>query len=152
MLITLALFVLLGTPGTGKPAAQRMASAISAVVPPHFPKTRIGWTLTFQFTPATPIPLLVLPTPMVPATWVPCQLLGCGDGGHPPPHSPVLMASPGSVGSGSRPSPSLAMKVSEIMSKPGTRFGEPTTSGWLGRIPVSITATTTEELPLVTSH
>ena len=51
---------------------------MSALVPPHLPSTRTGTVLTNQFVPATPAPLLVLTTPIVPATWLPCQLLLVG--------------------------------------------------------------------------
>ncbi len=150
MLITLAGVALAGTLGTARPAAQRMASLMSLVVPPHLPSTRTAWTLTSQFTPATPVALSVAPTPTVPATWVPCQLFGRAGCGKP--HSLAAIASPGSVGSASRPSPSLAMKVLLIMSKPATRFPEPAMSAWAGRMPVSITATTTERSPMVVSQ
>src|SRR3990172_9097114 len=125
MLITLAGVVLFGTPGTARPAAQRTASLISAVVPPHLPSTRTGCTLTAQLTPATPRLLLVLPTPTVPATWVPCHEGSCaGWGGLPSgTHSLAATPSPGSVGILSRPSPSFAMNVLLIMSKPATKFG-----------------------------
>src|SRR5262245_52346866 len=127
ILMTRAGWGLFGTPGTGRPAAQRIPSLMSAVVPPHLPSTRTACTFTFQFTPATPAPLLVLPTPTVPATCVPCQLLSSA--GLPGSHSFSATASPGSVGSLSRPPPSLAINVSEIISKPGVRFGEPEISG-----------------------
>ena len=42
MLMTLAGVGLFGTPGTGKPAAQRIASLMSTMVPPHLPSTRTG--------------------------------------------------------------------------------------------------------------
>src|SRR5437660_7478921 len=105
ILITLAGVGLGGAPGTGRPAAHRMASLISAMVPPHLPSTRTACTRTFQFTPATPTALLVFPTPTVPATCVPCQLSGCG--GLPGKHSLSATASPGHVASLSRPPPSL---------------------------------------------
>ena len=66
MLITRAGVVLVGTPGTGKPAAHRIASLMSAIEPPHLPSTRTAWTRVCQFTPATPTVLSLLPTPIVP--------------------------------------------------------------------------------------
>jgi hypothetical protein len=150
MLITLAGVAFGVAPGTVMPAAQRIASLMSVIVPPHLPSARTACSLTFQLTPATPTPLLVLPTPTVPDTCVPCQLFGWA--GLPGKHSPAEIASPGSVGSLSRPPPSLAMNGSLIMSKPATRLGLPVMSGWFGRMPVSITATTTELEPLFVSH
>ena len=47
---------------------------MSANSPPQRPSTRTGCTLAPKATPATPVPLLVSAA-MVPATWVPCQLL-----------------------------------------------------------------------------
>jgi hypothetical protein len=104
-----------------------MASLISAMVPPHFPSTRTACKRTSQFTPATPVALFVPDTPTVPATWLPCQL--SPDGGLPGKHSPAALASPVSVGSPSRPSPSLAVNELLIMSNPETRLGEPAMSG-----------------------
>ena len=92
-LMTCAGVGLSGTPGTGRPAAQRMASLMSAMVPPHLPRTRTAWTRELQLTPATPRSLPVRTTPTVPATWVPCQLLGSP--GLPGPHSPAHHPVPG---------------------------------------------------------
>ena len=105
---------LVGTPGTGSPAAHRIASLMSAIEPPHLPSTRTAWTRVCQFTPATPTELLLCPTPIVPATWLPCQLEGSA--GSPAPHSPAATASPGSLGSASRPPPSFAVNALLIMS------------------------------------
>ena len=118
ILMTFAGWGLFGTPGTGRPAAHRMPSLMSAMVPPHLPSTRTACTFTLQFTPATPTALLVPPIPTVPATCVPCQL--AGRAGLPGKHSPAATPSPGSVGSPSRPSPSFALARSVTISKPPT--------------------------------
>src|SRR5687767_11373482 len=73
--ITRAGVVLVGTPGTASPAAQRIASPISDKDPPHLPNARTGRIRTFQPTPAMPLALLVVAA-ATPATWEPCQLLG----------------------------------------------------------------------------
>ncbi|ABA52704.1 ribonuclease E [Burkholderia pseudomallei MSHR1043] len=73
-LITFAGVRFVGAPATGMPAAQRIASAMSLVVPPHLPSTRTGRILPYQLTPAMPMPLFAA-APMMPATCVPCQLL-----------------------------------------------------------------------------
>src|SRR5258705_10244110 len=53
MLSTRATFTPVGTPGTGKPAAQRIPARMSESKPPHLPSTRTGSTRTFAPTPAT---------------------------------------------------------------------------------------------------
>src|SRR5687768_10959123 len=58
-LITFAGLRLLGMPAIGRPAAQRMASLMSVLVPPHLPSTRTGRTLPPKAMPATPRLLLV---------------------------------------------------------------------------------------------
>ena len=73
-LITLAGFGLVGTPLTGRPAAQRMPSTTSDSQAPHLPDTRTGRIFAPQLTPATPRPLLVSAA-IWPAMKVPCQLL-----------------------------------------------------------------------------
>src|SRR6188768_4014143 len=80
MLITLAGLAFAGVPCTGTPAAQRMASTISEVAPPHLPNTRTGNTRALCATPATPLALLVRAA-MIPATCVPCQELGARSNG-----------------------------------------------------------------------
>jgi hypothetical protein len=86
-----------------------IASAMSEVVPPHFPVTRTGTMDAARATPATPLALWVT-APMTLATFVPCQVddMAC----MPSPHSASMRASPGSVGSASRPSPSAALSTS----------------------------------------
>src|ERR1041385_3911036 len=117
---TLAGLALAGTPVTGKPAAQRAPSRISDKDPPHLPSTRTGRILDVQLMPPTPT-LLLVAAPIVPATWVPCQELSLvcppGAGSAQPVKKPfaavpsssvAVIQSPGSEGSGSRPSPSFA--------------------------------------------
>ena len=74
MLKIAAGFGLVGTPVTARPAAQRMASAMSLVEPPHLPSTRTGKILTPDAMPATPMALSDLAA-MVPDTCVPCHEL-----------------------------------------------------------------------------
>ena len=59
-----------GTGGKDTPTAQRIASTMSAVLPPPTPSTLRGRIRAFQSTPATPNPLFVA-APIVPATWLP---------------------------------------------------------------------------------
>src|SRR5437879_9334233 len=131
---TLAGLALAGTPGTDRPAAQRAPSRISETKPPHLPRTRTGRILDVQLIPATPTPLFVT-APMVPATWVPCQLLSLTEQPTKGPPTVVLSAdvtqSPGSEGSASLRSPSFATFTSLTKSKPGTV--RPTRSTWFGR-------------------
>lgn len=89
-----------GTPSTLRPALQRTASIMSASVPPQIPSALACNSRAFQSMPAMPCPLLLLPAATL-ETEVPCQLL-----------EKPLQLSPGSPGSGSRPSPSLALKKS----------------------------------------
>src|SRR4051812_14984993 len=109
MLSTRAGVGLSATPLTCKPAAQRMPARMSLSMPPHLPSTRTGRMNEFQLSPATPAPLLVS-APIIPDTRVPCQLLSP----FVQPDSAEfdlslsLTQSPGSEGSASRPSPSLA--------------------------------------------
>src|SRR4249919_2884533 len=111
-LMTSAGFRFAGAGGTLPPYAQTMASEMSEMNPPHLPSTRSGSTLALNATPATPLALLVTAA-IVPATWVPCQLELVLPG---KPHSESLLQSPGSFGSVSRPSPSLAENVSLMKS------------------------------------
>lgn len=141
-LSTLAGLVLVGTPDTDNPADQLIASAISEVVPPHFPKARTGRIFEFQLMPATPV-LLLLAAPIVPAVCVPCQELSAA---MLLPHSLAITQSPGSLGSLSRPPPSFATLVILMKSYPDTV--RPTNSVWLV-MPVSITATTMLDEPVV---
>src|SRR5512147_1787681 len=103
---------------TDKPAAHRRPSAISEVVPPHFPSTRTGTIFDTQLTPATPTPLLPA-APIVPDTCVPCQELfmtGQNSRGPPGTLSASVTQSPGSCGLGSRPSLSFASTTSDTKS------------------------------------
>ena len=102
-LITSAGLALAGTPLTLPPEAQTIASAISEMEPPPTPSTRTGEMRALNAVPATPLALLVSAA-TVPATWVPCQL------------DWPLVESPGSLGSESRPPPSLATVVSLMKS------------------------------------
>ena len=119
MLTTRAGFGLIGTPDTGKPAAQYMPSTMSATSAPHLPATRTGSTRPFQLMPATPNALSVTAATM-PAMSVPChELLATSQ----LPNSVGLLflsacvtQSPGSLGSASRPLPSLANSTVETKS------------------------------------
>src|SRR5690606_7677723 len=113
MLITLAGVALAGTPDTLPPDAQTIASAMSASVPPHLPRTRTCCTFAPNATPATPL-LLLVTAAMVPATWVPCQLEF--DAGQPAWHSFAAYQSPSSCGFASRPLPSRAVAELEMKS------------------------------------
>ena len=96
-----------------------------------------------------PMPLFVA-APIKPATWVPCQLLELA--GSPALHSFALVQSPGSVGSLSRPVPSLAVVGAPPRSRPMKSYpgcSLPCRSGCSGRTPVSSTATTTDADPVV---
>ena len=102
-----------GTPATGTPAAHSMPSRMSSKVPPHFPSARTGSILAFQSRPAMPTPLSELAA-MRPLTNVPWKKLGSA--GAPSPHSLSPVPSPGSLGSESRPLPSLAITGSLMKS------------------------------------
>ena len=110
-----------GTPGTSRPAAQSIPAWMSESNPPHFPSTRTGNTRTLRPTLAMPMPLFVK-APMRPLVCVPCHELSSAPKEHPskkPPGSLTsasVSQSPGSEGSGSRPSPSLATSTSRTMS------------------------------------
>ena len=93
------------------PDAQRMASAMLVRLPPHLPSTRTGRILASYATPGRP--MLLSPTAAIrPAMAVPCHELEAtvqpAKTGNA--RSPAATQSPGSVGSGSRPSPSLATR------------------------------------------
>src|SRR4249919_1077217 len=75
MLITCAGVGFAGTPSTMPPDAHTTASEMSLNWPPQWPSTRIGNSCASPAIPAMPTPLLVTAA-MVPATCVPCQLLG----------------------------------------------------------------------------
>jgi hypothetical protein len=137
MLTTFAGVGLAREPGTVPPVAQFIPAAMSSSEPPLVPRTRTGRSFAFQSTPATPI-VLLLAAPMVPAVCEPCQL-----------EAPLGRSPPMSSGLSSRPSPSPALVVSEIMSMP--EITRASRSGW-GTMPVSMSATTTAALPWVTSH
>src|SRR6185295_11178504 len=94
-----------GTPGTGSPTAQRIASTMSDVKPPHFPSTRTGRILLTQLIPATPVALL-LAAPMVPATCVPWKVLFVAPqpAKNPAAFSADVTQSPASAAFESRPS------------------------------------------------
>jgi len=100
-----------GTPGTGKPAAHRMPARMSESRPPHLPSTRTGSRRAPQVPPAMPALLLVLAA-IMPATRVPCQELllvsQLANSGRF--LSALVIQSPGSDGSGSRPLLSFATK------------------------------------------
>ncbi len=135
---TLAGFGLVGVPATGTPAAHRIESATSSKVPPQRPSARTGTMRALGATPAIPSALFELAA-MMPATWVPCHELPKSNGFW---HSPVPKSvSPGSDASASRPSSSLAIQVSLIMSKPVTRLAS---KSGCERMPVSMTATAIE--------
>jgi len=72
--MTLAGWVLSGTPVTCRPAAQRIASRMSESTPPHLPSTRSGRIFGPQVIPVMPAVLLDS-APRMPATRVPCQEL-----------------------------------------------------------------------------
>jgi hypothetical protein len=102
---------LAGTPATEPPAAQTMPSAMSDAAPPHLPSTRTGRILALGATPVTPSALLPAAA-MVPATWVPCQLLLAASSSAP--HCLAVTLSPGSLALLSRPPPSPA-RVASVM-------------------------------------
>ena len=110
--MTLAGVALAGTPDTVPPEDQMIASAMSAIEPPHLPSTRTGWTLALNATPATPLLLFAIAA-TVPATCVPCQLEFDEYG---TPHSFVANQSPSSFGFESRPLPSRAVADDEMKS------------------------------------
>src|SRR5215469_16218053 len=66
-----------GAPLTAIPAAHSIPEMMSESSPPHLPTARTGSSRAFQATPAIPRLLLVAAARM-PATRVPCQLLGSG--------------------------------------------------------------------------
>jgi hypothetical protein len=78
-------------------------------VPPHLPSTRTGTTLASGAVPAMPRLLLVAPATRL-AVAVPCQLLEEAPQSEKVPVrvSASVTQSPGSLGSASRPLPSLA--------------------------------------------
>jgi hypothetical protein len=86
-----------------------MPAAMSESKPPHLPSTRTGMTRAPQATPAMPTPLLPAAATML-DTRVPCQELLPAPQSLKVPEafSSVVIQSPGSAGSPSRPSPSLA--------------------------------------------
>ena len=87
-----------------------MPSTISDTVAPHLPATRTGSTVPPQLMPATPVALLVAAATR-PAMMVPCQLLSVTSQSLNSgllAFSLAVTQSPGSDGSASRPSPSLA--------------------------------------------
>ena len=144
-LMTCAGVGLTGRPGTGMPALQRTASMISASVPPQRPSARAWSRRAFQSIPAMPCASLVC-APATLATSVPCQLLGS-----------LPQKSPGSLGSESLPSPSLALVKSlwlpaETKSKPSPGTERSNSSGWLLITPVSTIAMTEDSLPVVISQ
>ena len=118
---TRAGFGLAGTPATARPAAQRMPAMMSESNPPHLPSTRTGSTRTLRPTLAMPMPLPVSAA-MRPLVCVPCHELSSAaslQSSNGPPAcvtSASVSQSPGSEGSASRPSPSLATSTSLIMS------------------------------------
>ena len=65
--MTRAGVALAGTPETLPPDDQMIASAMSAIEPPHLPSTRTGCTLALNATPATPLLLFAIAA-TVPAT------------------------------------------------------------------------------------
>ena len=91
---------------------QCEANGVNCAHVRRLPSTRTGRILACQLMPATSRLLSEL-APMVPATWVPCQLLGWAGW---VPHSLAAIQSPGSEGSLSRPPPSLATNASEMKS------------------------------------
>ena len=102
-----------GTPATEMPADQRIAAWMSESVPKHLPSTRTGSTLTPGAAPAMPMPsLAAAPTRL--AVLVPCQELfsTVQPLNLAVPASAAVTQSPGSLGSASRPSPSLATVAS----------------------------------------
>ena len=94
---------------TSNPAAQRMPSTMSTTSAPHLPATRTGTTRPFQLMPAPPTVLLVAAASR-PAMSVPChELFSTAQSANSvgwAALSAALTKSPGSLGSGSRPSPS----------------------------------------------
>ena len=110
MFKTRALLGLIGVPSPkSSPAAQRMPAITSASLPPHFPKTRTGITFTPRATPAIPT-LLLVAAPIRPSVCVPChELFVTGQPASvPEAASALVMKSPGSLASASRPLPSPA--------------------------------------------
>ncbi len=115
---------MLGTPDTAIPAAQRIASMTSELVPPHLPSARTGRIRTPGAMPAVDVPggfgVAVHCAAAMPDIWVPCQLLGSSvllfgswsssQASRYCVFSAAVIQSPGSVGFASRPSPSLATK------------------------------------------
>ena len=102
-----------GTPACEMPPAHSMPAWMSASVPKHLPSTRTGNTRTPGAAPAMPCPLLASAATKL-AVDVPCQelldtvqlLKACVR------DSALVTQSPGSLGSASRPSPSLATALS----------------------------------------
>ncbi len=117
MLITRAGYGLAGAPSTGTPPAQSIAAMMSESVPPHLPSARTGSTQPFHVVPAIPRALFET-APTMPATRVPCHELSSGalplNG--PDAASAADTQSPGSDGSASQPSPSLAFDGSRTKS------------------------------------
>jgi hypothetical protein len=97
---------------TDNPAAHSIPAMMSESYPlPPLPSARTGRIQAPQVIAAMPMPLL-LSAPMMPTTRVPCQELGAtvslANSGFC--WSVAVTQSPGSEGSGSQPSPSLAIR------------------------------------------
>ena len=151
MLMTRAGFGLTGAPATLSPAAQRMPSTMSATSAPHLPATRTGSTRPSRLTPATPSALSVSAATM-PAMSVPCHELFAtsqfANSGFES-FSAWVTQSPGSLGSASRPSPSLANSTVETKSWPDSTCKSRTGCAVM---PVSSTAITAAGPPNSIAH
>src|SRR4051812_37270375 len=123
MLMIWAGLVLSGTPVTCRPAAQRMASRMSELTPPHLPRTRTGRIFGCQVIPVIPVALFDK-APRMPATRVPCHELFSTVQPEKvlPAASALVTQSPGSEASGSLPSLSFPIVGSETKSYPGSSF------------------------------
>src|SRR5579872_2014865 len=99
---------------TVMPADHMMPAMMSESRPPHLPRARTGSRYGFHVIPAMPT-LLLVSAPRTPMTRVPCQellstlQLALGNT-LVLARSVLSIQSPGSDGSGSQPSPSLAIK------------------------------------------
>ena len=90
-----------------------MPSVMSESKPPQAPRTRTGTIFASGATPAMPSLLFAIAA-MVPATWVPCQSEAVAF--EPVKHWLSTVQLPASVGSESRPLPSLENADSAIKS------------------------------------
>jgi hypothetical protein len=132
--------------GTPFARAYRIALIASSVVPePSAPKNFSGMIRELHVTPATPRALLPVAA-TVPATCVPCPLSSVGL------LSPFAKSQPRQSSTYPLPSSSTPFVRHPAQSSPALTQMFGARSGWAVSTPVSMTATTTSELPVETDH